>query len=180
LAGTYTIKPRKEIDFLETLRSFLSKRGRRIAPIYLRNQFLIECCLIVVALGSVSSPFAYGILFLLEDAEPYRRLIRDVFGITEVNVKFIPFVFYICFQTLQWFNVCWYITSILALFIYTMNEWLVSLTTIALRRSMITFKQMSETSSDLIILQEQLADHKLLRSYQVLRILTRLGFKIQK
>jgi len=128
--------------------------------------------MILIVIITVSLPFLFLTVFLLEDAEPYRRLLRHVFGITEIlRSQNVPLILYILFQAFQWCNLLAYLMNILILFIYTMNEWLVYLTVAALR-STIYLKQTSETSDLLIMLREQLADVKITKSYKVLQLLT--------
>jgi len=142
-------------------------------PIYLRNRFLAECCLTLIVLGSVSCPFVYTTVFVFEDAEPYRRIFRQSFGLTEVSrLTHIPFIFYILFQTFQWYNVISFLMYIATLFIYFMNQWLVYLTTATL--STIIYSKQTSEKADLMMLRERLADGKKIKSYQVLQLLTRI------
>jgi len=172
------------LSFLKTLKDFLEEitsfGRKKILPCHQRNQFLTECVIQIISSGSLVIPFAFVIIFILEDADPYRRMFRDAFGITEfLQLKYIPLLLYIFFQVLQYSNAGSYLMSIPTLYCYSLNEWLVYLTTKALKSS-VGLKPIKETS-ELNSIQDRVADIKLIRSYQVLQLLIWfLNSEIQK
>jgi len=136
-------------------------------------QFLMECLLVFIAVVSMCVAFPYTTIFLLEDADAFRRLVYHAFGITvTLQVKYIPLIFHMFFQTLQCSNLISYCLTMGALFNYSTKEWLMYLTSRTLRSRKSSKPAQDKMGS--IRVFEQSIDTKVVSSYQVLQVQNRL------
>jgi len=76
------VKIPNQPEFIVTIRKFIAVLQRKgTVDRDERMKFVMEWLLIFIAVGSLGVPLPYSVVFLIEDADAYRRLLKQLFGL---------------------------------------------------------------------------------------------------
>jgi len=131
-----------------------------------KMEFVMECLVTFVATITPLAAFLYTIIFLVEKIEVYHRFVNTTFG-TNVSfqLKYLPLMLHVCFQTFLSFNTVSYCCTVSTLFLYSTIEWLNVLITQATRTSKARSGRATYPTA---------LDVDLIRTYRMIQILTRI------